>query len=94
MAVTQSWNRATVLRTTGCPGSRGAGLFGQDHGSRRGKLGLNFFESARKARPWTDLVRSHQVEDRKEGLFLGGEVRTLRQWAVPELSSHELLIIS
>ena len=29
-----------------CPGSRGAGLFGQDHGSRRGKLGLNFLLSS------------------------------------------------
>ena len=59
------------------------------------ELGLNFFLKALVGPDHGPaLVRSHQVEDRKEGLLLGVRSARLRQWAVPELSSHELLIIS
>ena len=49
-----------------------------------GKLGLNFRLKA-LVRPdhGPTLVGSHQVEDRKEGLFLGGEVRPLTPMGRP-----------
>ena len=56
----------------------GQGYLGRIMDLVGGKLGLNFLLKALVGPDHgPTLVGSHQVEDRKEGLFLGGEVRPL-----------------